>query len=131
MAAMRNRIPLAASFIIPLRCQLRRPATIYVLSAKHCGISTISKQRLHTSGGRKLYDVFSSVLPVFCAVVFALSASGASAATGNAASGEKIFQQCRACHSPDQGVNLVGPSLYNVIGRHAGSVAQYAYSKAM
>ena len=78
-----------------------------------------------------MYDVIRSVLQISFAAAFALSVGVESAAAGDAANGEKIFQQCRACHSPDQGVNLVGPSLYNVIGRHAGSIPQYAYSQAM
>jgi cytochrome c len=60
----------------------------------------------------------------------AILASGAAQA-GDAAKGEVIFEQCHQCHSPAQGVNVVGPSLYRVVGRPAGSIAGYAYSKAM
>src|ERR1700760_2305856 len=52
-------------------------------------------------------------------------------ADGNAANGEKIFQQCMACHSPDQGVNKFGPSLFHVVGRPAGTIGNYEYSPAM
>lgn len=50
--------------------------------------------------------------------------------TGDAAAGEKIFLQCKACHVLDEGVNRVGPSLHGIIGRTAGTVAGYNYSAA-
>lgn len=50
---------------------------------------------------------------------------------GNAAAGEAAFAQCRACHSLEDGKPGIGPSLYKVVGRPAGSVAGYAYSPAM
>ncbi|MDP5103594.1 MAG: cytochrome c family protein [Erythrobacter sp.] len=50
--------------------------------------------------------------------------------TTDAAAGEKVFALCRSCHVLDEGVNRVGPSLYNVVGRPSGSVAGYSYSDA-
>ena len=50
--------------------------------------------------------------------------------TTDAAAGEKVFALCRSCHVLDDGVNRVGPSLYNIVGRKSGSVAGYAYSDA-
>ncbi|MES2860647.1 MAG: cytochrome c family protein [Pseudomonadota bacterium] len=50
--------------------------------------------------------------------------------TGDAVAGERIFAQCRTCHSIDEGVNRVGPSLHGIIGRHSGMVAGYNYSTA-
>jgi len=49
---------------------------------------------------------------------------------GNAAAGEKVFAQCKACHVKDKGVNRVGPSLFGVVGRKAGTVPGYTYSAA-
>lgn len=53
-----------------------------------------------------------------------------SSLTGDAAAGEKAFAQCKSCHSADEGVNKIGPSLAGVVGRKAGSVADYSYSEA-
>ena len=39
--------------------------------------------------------------------------------------------QCRSCHAIEANVTRVGPSLFGVVGREAGSVAGYTYSKAM
>ena len=50
--------------------------------------------------------------------------------TGDAAKGEKVFAQCKACHVAEPGVNRVGPSLHGVVGRTAGSIAGFNYSKA-
>lgn len=50
--------------------------------------------------------------------------------TTDAAAGEKVFALCRSCHVLDEGVNRVGPSLYNVVGRPSGSVAGFSYSDA-
>ena len=50
--------------------------------------------------------------------------------TGDAVKGRTLFNQCRACHSDVAGTNAIGPSLYGVVGRTAGSVPGYAYSPA-
>jgi cytochrome c len=38
---------------------------------------------------------------------------------------------CRTCHSMREGDHRLGPSLYGVVGRKAGSVKGYAFSSAM
>jgi len=50
--------------------------------------------------------------------------------TGDPAKGEQIFRRCMACHSLAEGQNRVGPTLYGIIGRTAGTVPNYRYSKA-
>jgi cytochrome c len=50
--------------------------------------------------------------------------------SGDPSRGQRIFAQCATCHSVEQGVNRVGPSLYGIIGRTAGSVAGFRYSEA-
>ena len=46
--------------------------------------------------------------------------------------GSKIFKKCTACHSIAQnGDNKIGPALWGVLGREAGSISDYKYSKAM
>jgi cytochrome c len=47
----------------------------------------------------------------------------------DAAKGELIFKQCMACHRIGEGAkNLIGPVLNNVIGRQAGTAADFKYS---
>jgi cytochrome c len=50
--------------------------------------------------------------------------------TGDAAKGEAVFIQCKTCHVTDPGQNRIGPSLHQVVGRAAGTVAGFNYSPA-
>ena len=53
-------------------------------------------------------------------------------ASTNAAEGAKIFKKCAACHSiTEGGGNKIGPALWGVLGRPAGTIPDYKYSKAM
>jgi len=48
------------------------------------------------------------------------------------ASGQLAFNNaCRTCHSVKEGDNRLGPNLYKVFGRKAGSLPNYNYSIAM
>jgi len=50
----------------------------------------------------------------------------------DAAAGEKVYAQCRACHQVGETAkNLVGPALNGVIGHKAGARDGYSYSAAM
>jgi cytochrome c len=49
----------------------------------------------------------------------------------DAASGEKIFVQCKACHQIGENAkNAVGPLLNGLFGRKAGMIEGYSYSPA-
>ncbi len=50
--------------------------------------------------------------------------------TGDAAKGKRVFAQCMTCHAVAEGRNNVGPSLYQIVGRHTGSVEGFKYSDA-
>ena len=53
-------------------------------------------------------------------------------ASASAADGKKVFKKCVACHSiAKEGGNKIGPALWGVLGRQAGSISDYKYSKAM
>ena len=53
-------------------------------------------------------------------------------ASTSAVDGAKVFKKCAACHSIAQGGgNKIGPALWGVLGRQAGSIPGYKYSKAM
>ncbi len=66
-------------------------------------------------------------------------ASPALAQEGDPAAGEQVFNQCSQCHVvvDDEGNTLagragrVGPNLYGVVGRTAGSVEDFRYSSSM
>ena len=59
-------------------------------------------------------------------------------AAGDIAKGESDFKKCKACHAiiKDDGTEVVkggktGPNLYGVIGRTAGTVADYKYGDSL
>jgi cytochrome c len=72
------------------------------------------------------------------AVLAAAAIVSPALAAGYAAQGKDDFKRCRACHAivaPD-GATLekggkVGPNLYGIIGRAAGSVEGFAYSDSL
>ncbi len=56
---------------------------------------------------------------------------GHASGPGDAAKGKKQFKRCAACHSATAGKNKIGPSLFGVVGRTAGSAPGYKYSSAV
>ncbi|MBR0672038.1 c-type cytochrome [Neoroseomonas soli] len=51
------------------------------------------------------------------------------AEAGDAAAGQRVFNQCRACHTINEGGRPgVGPNLWGIVGRRAGSVDGFRYS---
>ena len=60
-----------------------------------------------------------------------VTAAGTARAGGDAARGEKLYEDCAACHSIERGVNGVGPTLYGIFGRKAGELDDYRYSPAL
>jgi cytochrome c len=71
------------------------------------------------------------LLTLVPALAALLAAAPALAAEGDAAKGEKVFGQCKICHSVEKGRNMIGPSLAGVVGRKAGGVEGFKYSDAM
>jgi cytochrome c len=60
-------------------------------------------------------------------------ATASPAAAGDAGKGKSLFEdECSLCHSATSGGGtIVGPTLFGVVGRKAGSVADFNYSPAM
>lgn len=69
------------------------------------------------------------------AIALALLAAGiggALAQGGDAAAGATVFKKCMSCHAIGEGAKTkVGPELNGVVGRPAGSIADFKYSQAM
>lgn len=66
--------------------------------------------------------------------VFAIAAgflSTVSASAQDAAAGEKVFAQCKACHQVGETAkNAVGPLLNGLFGRKSGTIDGFNYSPA-
>jgi cytochrome c len=58
-----------------------------------------------------------------------LAGSATAALAADPAAGEKIFKaQCGICHAVAAGQNRIGPTLFGVVGRPAGSVPGFNYT---
>ena len=68
---------------------------------------------------------------VFAALAAVVLFAAPAHAAGDAAAGEKVFAQCKACHENQKGVNKIGPTLKGVVGRKVASVPDFKYSEAM
>ena len=73
----------------------------------------------------------SKILISLISAGFLSLASHGLAHAQDAGAGEKVFNQCRACHQiGPTAKNGVGPVLNGVVGRPAGTFAGYSYSEA-
>ncbi|MGL4727278.1 MAG: c-type cytochrome [Bosea sp. (in: a-proteobacteria)] len=69
--------------------------------------------------------------PIAFAIALAALGLAAPAKAQDAAAGERIYNQCRACHQlGETAKNGVGPVLNGLFGRKAGTVEGYSYSNA-
>ena len=51
------------------------------------------------------------------------------AAEGDAEAGKKVFGKCKTCHTLEEGKHRIGPSLFGVLGRQAGTAEGYKKHK--
>lgn len=66
-----------------------------------------------------------------CAFAWLASGSVLVAHAQDEAAGEKVFLKCRVCHQIGPNAkNSVGPALNGIVGRRAGTYANYNYSTA-
>jgi cytochrome c len=72
----------------------------------------------------------AAAAPAAGAMVLAITDKAGATLSGDPVKGEAVFRQCQTCHVVTAGVNKVGPSLHNIIGRTAGQVAGFRYSEA-
>lgn len=73
---------------------------------------------------------YSTVLISMLAAILSVAGARAQEA-GDAKAGEAVFKKCAVCHVADTDKNKVGPSLFKVMGRTAGTHPGFAYSPAM
>jgi len=70
------------------------------------------------------------MVPMLAAL--ALGAGSLPASAGDAEAGQRVYAQCRACHTPNEGGrNGVGPNLWGIYGSPAGKREGFRYSANM
>lgn len=55
----------------------------------------------------------------------------AALASATVEDGKAVFRKCGACHKVEEGRNMVGPSLWGVVGRPIASIDGFSYSDAL
>ena len=64
-------------------------------------------------------------------LLLSASSSLAQQPTSGDAAQQAFNNSCRTCHSVKEGDNRLGPNLNKIVGRKAGSLANYNYSQSM
>jgi cytochrome c len=74
-----------------------------------------------------------AIIGAVCTAYFMLSAaSSVPSQEEDVKLGRLVFNNvCRTCHTTNKGDNRLGPHLYKIVGRKAGSLPNYGYSSAM
>ncbi len=60
-----------------------------------------------------------------------LSILSSAAFAADSERGQRLFRVCAPCHAVDSDINKLGPHLKGVVGRSAGGLSDFRYSKAM
>jgi cytochrome c len=89
----------------------------------------VARQMVNT---KTLYGMMTSLI-LGAAIVGAIAGLGAGAAqAADVAKGQAAFvRQCAICHTIDKGgENRIGPNLFGVVGRRAGTMQGFRYTNA-
>src|ERR1700730_151371 len=88
--------------------------------------SVIQESRATGAGMTRL-----AMRPIAWIPAMLVGAVGVAHAGGDPARGEKLYEDCVACHPIERSVHGIGPTLYGILGRKAGEMADYRYSRAL
>lgn len=69
--------------------------------------------------------------PRFFSIVFSIIFFTTQVNAQDRARGQKLFEECAACHAVESGPPGVGPDLHGVFGRRAGALDDFRYSPAL
>ncbi len=94
-------------------------------------VSPVTMRLVFDRGGEKVVTQAVTKEKAPKAETAAATTVAAAAISGDVKKGKKVFKRCKACHVVGSEKNRVGPHLTGVIGRAAGAVDGFKYSKAM
>jgi cytochrome c len=83
----------------------------------------------HESRAPARYRASGRAAVVILTAFLSLPAAASTVPQGDTARGKSIYERCQACHSLTR--NRTGPKHCGLLGRAAGGVAGYRYSKAL
>lgn len=89
------------------------------------------QEALSEKPGPASVGVMTGLRTVAAVAATLIYAVGVVHAGGDPKHGEKVFEECRACHAIERGVDAVGPDLHGVFGRRAGTLDDFHYSPAL
>ncbi|MEE2745606.1 MAG: c-type cytochrome [Pseudomonadota bacterium] len=69
------------------------------------------------------------ILPIV--IILQLTILNEALSQSDIARGKKVFNKCKACHSLKKAKHKIGPSLYGLLGRKAGSETGYKRYKGL
>ena len=70
------------------------------------------------------------IAAVALAAAMALT-SATAMASGDVAKGKEVFKKCTACHAIKAKKKRVGPTMFGIVGRDAGTLKGFKFYKAM
>ena len=95
-------------------------------------VDTNSPTRNLLRSGRKFRPPRKGEVAWLVGLAIVLSVSSAAHAAADVSAGEGLFNRCAICHSNTKGgPNKLGPNLFGVVGRKAGTYPGFSYSSAM
>jgi cytochrome c len=77
------------------------------------------------------FRFFPRFFLLFFLLTFSILFINTKANAQDRARGQKLFEDCRACHAIERGAQGVGPDLHGVFGRKAGTLDDFRYSPAL
>jgi cytochrome c len=95
-------------------------------------IAPVVRQALSRPTRRRNRVLLTGACGALASLLLAPSALPQGAPGTDADAGQQAFNNsCRTCHMVREGDNRLGPNLFKVVGRQAGSLPGYAFSGAM
>lgn len=112
----------------------KKSAALETPRATSAKIANVTADGLASQGGivqAVLLDASDAARIIKASAQETGDAAPAAAPSGDPAAGKRVFVKCMACHTVQEGQHRVGPSLYGIVGKTAGSVEGFRnYSPA-
>lgn len=114
-----------------MKSVLTSVASMLALMLAGCGASSPSEESDDTSASQPASSPEEAAAPSPEADAI-LASLGTPWSEADLANGERVYRRCQSCHTLEDGArHLVGPNLYDLFNRTAGSADSFRYSSAL